>query len=93
MPLYKKPQPKQNLTSTLSQVGISVKDTTGQFKSVSTIIEELSSKWKDLDKISQLSLAQDLTDIQRSNQSIETMDNYINAKSVFQSNLNDLIDF
>lgn len=67
----------------LYQVGINIKDTNGDMKSMDTILDELGQKWNTLGKDQQMALAQTVAGVRQYTQLIALMDNW----DFFQSNL------
>ena len=67
----------------LSKVGISIKDSTGQLKSMDTILSEMGDKWITLSNDQQVALAQTVAGVRQYNQLIGLMDNW----DVFKKNL------
>ena len=68
----------------LAAVGISIKDTNGQVKSMNAILDEMGAKWNSLNKDTQIALAQNVAGVRQYTQLIALMDNW----SKFQDNLN-----
>ena len=67
----------------LSKVGISIKDSTGQLKSMDSILSEMGDKWITLSNDQQVALAQTVAGVRQYNQLIGLMDNW----DVFKKNL------
>lgn len=67
----------------LAQVGINIKDTSGEMKSMNQILDEMGSKWSTLSKAQQLALAQTVAGVRQYTQLIALMENW----QFFQENL------
>ena len=67
----------------LDTVGISIKDTSGEMKSMNEILDEMGAKWGELSKAQQLALAQTVAGVRQYTQLIALMDNW----EFFQENL------
>ncbi len=67
----------------LDTVGIKIKDTSGEMKSMNQILDELGEKWNTLSKDSQLALAQTVAGVRQYTHLIALMDNW----DFFQKNL------
>ena len=67
----------------LMKVGISIKDMNGQMKDMDTILNEMGSKWKGLNKDQQVALAQQVAGVRQYTQLVALMDNW----DYFQENL------
>lgn len=73
---------------TLKEVGIAVRDESGQFREFSTILDDLNSKWGSLSKTEQIAVAQKVAGVQRYNQFISLMNNYQMATDATTTALN-----
>ena len=60
----------------LAKVGVQIKDTSGEMKSMDTILEEMASKWNTLGKSEQIALAQSVAGVRQYTQLIALMDNW-----------------
>lgn len=60
----------------LYQVGIDIKDQSGQLKDMNTILDEMGSKWETLGKDQQIALAQSVAGVRQYTQLIALMDNW-----------------
>ena len=60
----------------LEKVGISIKDQNGQLKDMDIIIDEMGSKWKDLNRDQRVALAQSVAGARQYNQLMALMENY-----------------
>ena len=60
----------------LSKVGINIKDANGQLKDMDIILDEMGTKWEQLDKDQQVALAKNVAGIRQYTQLIALMDNY-----------------
>lgn len=60
----------------LYKVGINIKDANGQLKDMDIILDEMGTKWKQLDKDQQVALAKNVAGIRQYTQLIALMDNY-----------------
>ena len=67
----------------LFNVGINIKDQSGQLKDMNTILDEMGSKWNTLGKDQQVALAQTVGGVRQYTQLIALMDNW----DYFQQNL------
>ncbi len=67
----------------LANVGIQIKDETGNMKEMDSILNELGAKWGTLAKDQQLALAQTVAGVRQYTQLVALMDNW----EVFQENL------
>jgi TP901 family phage tail tape measure protein len=67
----------------LYAVGIDIKDTNGELKSMDTILNELGTRWDDLAKDQQVALAQTVAGTRQYTQLVALMDNW----GTFQKNL------
>lgn len=67
----------------LKNVGIDIKDVSGDMKDMNTILDEMGAKWVTLEKDQQLALAQTVAGVRQYNQLVSLMDNW----QVFQKNL------
>ena len=76
-------------STALQKVGISIFDQTGELKKMDTILDEMGSKWGDLNKAQQVALAQTVAGVRQYNQLVSLMDNWNKGDSdSFQANLN-----
>ena len=71
-------------SSTLEKIGVSIKDQTGQLKSMDTILSEMGAKWQTLSKDQQIAVAQGVAGIRQYTQLVALMDNW----DSFETNLN-----
>lgn len=60
----------------LARVGISIKDQDGQLRDMDSILDDLGSKWKTLNKDQQVGLAQTVAGVRQYNQLVALMDNW-----------------
>ena len=60
----------------LAKVGVQIKDTSGEMKSMDTILEEMAVKWDTLGKAEQIALAQSVAGVRQYTQLIALMDNW-----------------
>lgn len=60
----------------LAKVGVQIKDTSGEMKSMDTILEEMAAKWDTLGKAEQIALAQSVAGVRQYTQLIALMDNW-----------------
>lgn len=60
----------------LAKVGINIKDTSGELKSMDTILEEMASKWETLGTAEKTALAQSVAGVRQYTQLIALMDNW-----------------
>ena len=60
----------------LAKVGVQIKDTSGEMKSMDTILEEMAAKWETLGKAEQIALAQSVAGVRQYTQLIALMDNW-----------------
>ena len=60
----------------LAQVGVNIKNASGGLKDMDTIIDELGSKWNNINKDQQIALAQTVAGMRQYNNFIALMDNY-----------------
>lgn len=67
----------------LANVGINIKDTSGELKGMNAILDEMGAKWTNLSKAQQLALAQTVGGVRQYRQLIALMDNW----TFFQENL------
>ena len=67
----------------LNKVGISIFDQSGQLKDMDSILNEMGSKWTELNKDQQVALAQTVAGVRQYNQLLALMDNW----TFFQENL------
>jgi TP901 family phage tail tape measure protein len=63
-------------SESLAKVGIQIKDTSGEMKSMDTILEEMASRWQTLAKDQQVALAQSVAGVRQYTQLIALMDNW-----------------
>ena len=63
-------------SAALAQVGINIKDQSGQLKEMDTILDEMGAKWGTLNKDQQVALAQTVAGVRQYNQLIALMDNW-----------------
>lgn len=67
----------------LAQVGIDIKDTSGELKSMNDILDEMGAKWGTLSQAQQMALAQTVAGVRQYTQLIALMENW----EFFQENL------
>lgn len=60
----------------LAKVGVQIKDTSGEMKSMDAILEEMAAKWDTLGKAEQIALAQSVAGVRQYTQLIALMDNW-----------------
>ena len=60
----------------LASVGIDIKTTSGEIKSMNSILDEMGAKWNSLSKDTQIALAQSVAGVRQYTQLIALMDNY-----------------
>ena len=60
----------------LAKVGVQIKDTSGEMKSMDIILEEMAAKWETLGKAEQIALAQSVAGVRQYTQLIALMDNW-----------------
>ena len=60
----------------LNEVGVAVRDNEGQFRDFSSILDDLSVKWKTMSDTQKLAVSQQVAGIQRYNDFISLMNNY-----------------
>lgn len=70
-------------SAALAQVGISIKDSSGNLKDMDSILNEMGSKWETLSKDQQMALAQTVAGVRQYTQLVALMDNW----DTFQQNL------
>lgn len=70
-------------SAAMKKVGIDIKDANGGLKDMDVIIDELGSKWGNLNKDTQIALAQTVAGTRQYTQLVALMDNF----DVFQGNL------
>ena len=75
-------------SSALAKVGIDIKDTTGEIKTMDTILDELGTKWQTLSNDTQMALAQTVAGVRQYNQLISLMNNW----DTFKINLGVAVD-
>ena len=68
----------------LANVGVNIKDASGQLKDMDAILDELGAKWGTLSKDTQIAVAQVVGGVRQYNQIISLMDNW----GSFKSNVN-----
>ena len=68
----------------LESIGVNIKDATGQVKDMDIILDEMGSKWKTIDKNTQIAVAQAVAGTRQYAQLVALMDNY----DTFKSNVN-----
>ena len=72
----------------LAKVGISIFDQVGELKNMDTILNEMGSKWNDLNSAQQTALAQTVAGVRQYTQLIALMENWNNGDNdSFQANL------
>ena len=69
----------------LAKVGVNIKDTSGELKSMDTILDEMGATWTTLGKDQQVALAQSVAGVRQYTQLIALMDNYDYFKSLTDS--------
>lgn len=67
----------------LLRVGINIKDSNGELKTMDSILNEMGSKWENINKDQQIALAQTVAGVRQYNQLVALMDNW----DVMQDNL------
>lgn len=67
----------------LAEVGINIKDTSGEMKEMNVILDEMGAKWSTLSKSQQMALAQTVAGVRQYTQLIALMENW----DFFQENL------
>lgn len=72
----------------LKDVGVAVRDSSGQFREFSTILDDLDGKWGSLSNTEQIAVAQQVAGVQRYNQFISLMNNYQMAVDATTTALN-----
>ena len=68
----------------LAAVGISIKDASGELKSMDTILDEMGTRWQTLAKDEQIALAQTVAGVRQYNQLVALMDSW---QTDFKENL------
>ena len=63
-------------SSALAAVGVQIKDTAGEMRSMDAILNDLGAKWQTLGKDTQIALAQVVGGVRQYNQIISLMDNW-----------------
>lgn len=63
-------------SSALASVGVQIKDTSGELRSMDAILNDLGAKWQTLGKDTQVALAQVVGGVRQYNQIISLMDNW-----------------
>ena len=63
-------------SSALAAVGVQIKDTSGELRSMDAILNDLGAKWQTLGKDTQVALAQVVGGVRQYNQIISLMDNW-----------------
>lgn len=72
----------------LEKVGISIFDQAGELKNMDTILDEMGSKWNDLNSAQQTALAQTVAGVRQYTQLVALMENWDSGDSdSFQANL------
>lgn len=72
----------------LAQVGIDIKDTSGELKGMDQILDEMAARWNTLSNAQQMALAQTVAGVRQYTQLITLMENY----EFFQENLATAMD-
>lgn len=72
----------------LQEVGVAVRDSSGQFREFSTILDDLNGKWGSLSNTEKIAVAQQVAGVQRYNQFISLMNNYQMAVDASTTALN-----
>ena len=69
-------KPLNNVEKVLTKYGIALRDTTGDFRDIGEVIDEVGNKWKDFDGVQQRQIATAMAGTHQINTFIATMDNY-----------------
>lgn len=69
-------EPLNNVEKVLTKYGIALRDTTGDFRNIGEVIDEVGNKWKDFDGVQQRQIATAMAGTHQINTFIATMDNY-----------------
>ena len=69
-------EPLNNVEKVLTKYGIALRDTTGDFRDIGEVIDEVGNKWKDFDGVQQRQIATAMAGTHQINTFIATMDNY-----------------
>lgn len=72
----------------LKEVGVAVRDSSGQFREFSTILDDLNGKWGSLSNTEKIAVAQQVAGVQRYNQFMSLMNNYQMAVDATTTALN-----
>jgi TP901 family phage tail tape measure protein len=72
----------------LKDMGVAVRDSSGQFKEFSVIMDDLNSKWGNYSRTQQIAIAQSVAGVQRYNQFLALMQNYGMATDATNTALN-----
>lgn len=71
-------------SAAMEQVGVDIKDASGQLKDMDVILDELGATWQTLDKDQQVALAKSVAGLRQYNQFIALMANYDTFKGLVQ---------
>lgn len=69
-------EPLNNVEKVLQKVGISLRDTTGDFRDIGEVINEVGNRWEEFDNVQQRQIATAMAGTHQINTFIATMDNY-----------------
>ena len=72
----------------LKEVGVAVRDSSGQFREFSKIMDDINSKWGTFSNTQRIAVAQQVAGVQRYNQFISLMNNYQMATDASNTALN-----
>ena len=69
-------EPLNNVEKVLTKYGIALRDTTGDFRNIGEVIDEVGNKWENFDGVQQRQIATAMAGTHQINTFIATMDNY-----------------
>jgi len=82
------PSELNKVDQALQSIGISLKDDTGQIKSLQLVVEQLGGKWESLTKNQQAYLATSIAGTRQQVRFISLMDNYDRSLEILDTSLN-----
>jgi TP901 family phage tail tape measure protein len=75
------------VSKSLNEVGIKIMDAQGQFRNFGTVMDELGSKWKDLDNRHKAYIATTLAGTNQQSRFLNLMENYTESVDLYKNSL------
>ena len=77
-----------NVETVLKQYGITLRDTTGEFRNTGDVLDELAVKWKDLSNAQKSEIAEQLAGVRQKDRVLTLLENYNKALDLQEVSLN-----